>query len=276
MSNSDQAEYWAAQKSWATHQAQMDALLQPVLDLVLSETDLKPAEKVLDIGCGTGASTHAAAQAVGPSGHALGVDISPTLLEVARTRLTEIPQAQIREADAQTAPLGHGFDAMISRFGVMFFSDTPAAFRNIARALIPGGRLIMAAWAPPAVNPWFMRPAEVARTILGEMPPTDRTEPGPFAFDTPERILPMLRAAGLQDAICTRHDLSLPSGSPKAAADLCMAIGPAVRALRYFEADETQRTAVRSGLRTMFEEFATPDGLRIPAAINLYTARTPA
>lgn len=275
MNNADQAEFWAAQTSWIHHQAAMDKLLDPVLDLVLTQAQLQPGEHVLDIGCGTGASVLAAANAVGAAGHVRGVDISPALLQSARDRAAGRTEISLLCADAQSEPLGTGYDALISRFGVMFFEDTPAAFARLAQALKPGARLVMAAWGPAHENPYFMQAAVASREVLGEMPKVDRTLPGPFAFEDAARVQKDLAAAGLQDISVTPHRLDLtPAGGLPEFAELSLAIGAAASAVRHFDATPSQIATLRTAILARFAEFEKPEGLRIPALINLITART--
>ena len=274
--NHEQEEFWSsdAGDTWIAQQAAMDGLLAPVLDLVLDAAQLKSGDQVLDVGCGAGTSTALAAQAVGADGSATGVDISQPLLDQARS---EYPAETVRwlHADAQTHSfVGRSFDAMISRFGVMFFENTTAAFTNIRNALKPNGKITMAAWAAPADNPWFMTPAQVARATLGAMPKTDRTLPGPFAFEDPARVIAMLQAAGLSEVTCTTHEIALSGvGQARDLADLCCAIGPADSAIRYFNADADQQRILRDAIATAFADYETPGRVRVPASIHLYQAR---
>jgi SAM-dependent methyltransferase len=274
--NSEQAEFWSTQAGhkWVAQQANMDRLLAPVLDLVLQHADLRADFNVLDIGCGAGTSTRQAGDLVGPAGHATGLDISQTLLAQAALE-TSAQNVSWLLADAQThAFQKDAFDAVISRFGVMFFADTTAAFANIARAVKSGGHITMAAWAAAPDNPWFMVPAAAARNTLGTMPKTDRTAPGPFAFENSVRITPMLEAAGLQNITCTMHQLALTHhGSAQQAADLCCLIGPADNAIRHFEATPDQQRALRDDIADRFSAFETAHGLDIPASIHLYQAQ---
>lgn len=277
MSNTDQAEFWSGQagRTWVAQQHAMDALLAPVLQNLLTAAELTPGARVLDIGTGAGASTLTAAQQVGADGHVLGADISPTLLALARKRLADVPQADVVEADAATASLPGPFDAMISRFGVMFFEDTPAAFRNIASALKPGAQITFAAWADVGQNPYFTVPAAAARSVLGDVPRTDRSLPGPFAFEDAERVTRDLLAAGLRDiTIDTRTMLLTPSGSLSDLADLCMVIGPAASASDKLGATDDQRTAIRDEIAAKMEMFESADGIKVPACIHIVTART--
>lgn len=279
MSNADQKDFWAGQSgaNWVRLQADMDKLLQPVTDLVLERAALSRGARVLDVGCGTGASVIAAAGHVGQAGHITGIDISDVMLDLARVRLADYPNTACLQADAQT----HGFapaafDAMISRFGVMFFADTTAAFANIARALAPGAAITMASWAPPAQNPYFMLPAAAATQILGPMEKVDRTLPGPFAFENETRIIPMLQAAGLIDVTMEPVPLYLtPRGNVAQVAELCCQIGPATRALTHFDASDADHARLHDAIADRLAEHETPQGVRIPATINLYQARKP-
>lgn len=279
MTNLDQREFWthSAGPTWVSHQGDMDALLTPVLDLVLEHAGLQAGERVLDIGCGTGHSTAAAAQLVGETGRVTGLDISDTMLELARERLAAMAQVDLLMADAQTHPFeAAGFDVLVSRFGVMFFDDTTTAFANLWAALAPGGRMTLAAWGPAPHNPWFMEPAQAAREVLGPVPKADRTLPGPFAFEDPERILPMLKAAGIESALVSTHDIALrPRGTVLDVAQLCCHIGPADGALTYHNADAKAREAVQASVAGRIAKFDGPNGMRVPANIHIYSARKP-
>lgn len=278
MSNADQEEFWStvAGHKWVDQQDQMDRLLQPVLDLVMDNANLAPGARVLDVGSGTGASVAAAVARVGPAGHVTGLDISDTMLDLARTRLEGHPNTTCLKADAQThAFTPQSFDALISRFGVMFFADTTAAFANMAASLTPGATLTMAAWGPAPQNPYFMLAAAAATDVFGPMEKVDRTLPGPFAFENSDRIIPMLEASGLRDVRCEAIDLHLtPVGDLKDVTHMLCEIGPAERALRHFEASAADRVRVTDALAARMAPFESAAGVRIPALINLYRART--
>ncbi|MCR8827197.1 class I SAM-dependent methyltransferase [Pseudosulfitobacter koreensis] len=274
--NSDQATFWSTEagRNWVTFRHALDAVMAPVLDLVLNHADLQPGETVIDIGCGTGASTLRAAETVGPSGAVHGYDISPVMLDLAAQRTADLDNVTLTEADAQDHTFAKGAaDALISRFGVMFFADPTAAFANLAHALRPGGRMVMAAWGPAAQNPWFMDPARVARERLGTPPKVDRTLPGPFAFEDADRVTRLLSAAGL-DVTVTPVDLRL--GALATLDDLAEQscnIGPAVGIMRDFDATDADRKAIRAGIAEAFSAYDTQSGVRVPARINLITAR---
>ena len=277
MSNKDQAAFWSAQDSWINFQPQMDICLRPVLDLALEHSQLTKGQSVLDIGCGTGASVSAIADIVGPSGHVLGVDIAQPLLDMARARCGDRPNVTLELCDAQTAVFPVTCDTAVSRFGVMFFEDTPAAFANIARGLKPGAQITCAAWAAASDNPFFMTAAQAAREIFGPMPKFDRSLPGPFAFENSDRVLRDFTAAGLSDVTIETVPLNLtPEPSLEDFAKLCMGIGPAASALNHFEATHQQADSLKQALIDAYAPFSTSDTLRIPASIHIIQAHTAA
>jgi ubiquinone/menaquinone biosynthesis C-methylase UbiE len=149
IANTEQYDAWNGDigQRWVANPDRRDRMLAPVASILIAAADLTPGEAVLDIGCGCGTTTLAAARAVGPAGTVAGIDISDLMLDVARQRADAagITNMTLLQADAQV----HDFDAdsidvAISRFGTMFFADPDAAFANIATALRPGARLCIA------------------------------------------------------------------------------------------------------------------------------------
>ncbi len=277
--NSEQRDYWtdAAGPKWLRHQADLDALMQPVLDGVLSRANLQTGARVLDIGCGAGNSTVQAADAVGPEGHATGADISETLLGRARDLGQGRDNIEFILADAASHEFApQSFDNLISRFGVMFFADPEAAFSNMAKALKSGSIVTFAAWGQIPENPFFTYPAQAARAVLGATPKSDPDAPGPFAFRDPARVEAILSAAGLAEIGCDTQTVHLtPQGGIADFAELCLGIGPASMAITHFEADAAQIAALRDMVIDVFAPFDGPEGLRIPAQINFFTATKP-
>ncbi|MFI7383685.1 class I SAM-dependent methyltransferase [Streptomyces sp. NPDC049813] len=136
---------------WATRHRRFDALLGEADEVLFAAAALAPGDRVLDLGCGAGATTRTAARLAAP-GHALGVDISVPLIERARARAAEegVPGAAFEAGDAQKHPFAPGgYDVAISLGGVTFSGDPVAAFANVARALRPGGRLVLVCPRPP-------------------------------------------------------------------------------------------------------------------------------
>ncbi len=281
--NEEQAEYWGhspAGAKWLDLEDQLDAALAPVADLVLERAALAQGDRVLDIGCGTGATTLAAARAVGPFGHVLAADIGEQLAARARDRIAAagLSNAEIRLCDAQVEPFPtNGRDAVISRFGVMFFADPVAAFANLAHALAPGGKMTLAAWGPLEGNPWFRIPFIAATSRLGRPPKADRTAPGPLAFHDRERVLGLMAQAGLSGARASAEEIRLtPSGTTQDAAALLTRVGPAIRVIDHFDGTDGDARAIEADVVTALLAFETTHGLRLPATINLFEWQKPA
>lgn len=193
--------YWndAGGSAWVEHQGLMDRLNQPVGDIIAGRADPGVGARVLDVGCGAGATTLDMARRVGPDGRVVGVDVSESLLELARqrARTQAVGNVDFLRADAGSHDFaGSAFDAAISRYGVMFFKDPDAAFANLRRAVRPGGALTFACWRSPAENPLVLAPLEAAAPFLPEPPRIPVDGPGRFAFADPDRVRGVLERSG--------------------------------------------------------------------------------
>lgn len=271
-----QSEYWRSAQKWVDCQVQLDAVMQPALDRLLSEAALQPGERVLDIGCGTGASTMAAARAVGPSGHVAGADISEIMLDLAHERTSQAGLQNVSYAagDAQTHAFPEaGYDKIISRFGVMFFADAVAAFRNIAGALKPGGRMIFLAWAGPDGNPWFSVPSKAAIEVLGKPAPTDPRAPGPMAFQERDYVTTILENAGWREIAIREVAVDLtPQGTVAEIAEFATRLGPATRIIEEFDGGEADIQEIAANVAQALARYENGDAVRVPAALNLVQA----
>lgn len=256
----------------------MDQTLAPVLDAVMRAAAIKPGERVIDIGCGAGTSTLLAAEDTGTAGSVCGLDISATLLDAARLRAEGLEHVSFELADAQThvfeAP---AFDCLISRFGLMFFDDPPAAFANMARALPAGGRMAFATWGAIPGNPFFTMPARLAAEVIGVAPKSDPDAPGPLSLRDTELLHRLLAQAGMEQIEIQETEMFLtPAGSASDVADMLCDIGSAQRILLHFDASDEQRAQLCEVLTEALLEYATNDGIRVPALINVVTASKPA
>ena len=275
--NANQITYWndAPGRTWADLQDQLDIQLEPMGAAVLAALALRSRERVIDVGCGCGQTTLALAEAVGPEGLALGIDISAPMLSVARARSAGRPQVRVLEADAQTYPFDPGsFDALHSRFGVMFFDDPTAAFANLRKALKPGGRLAFLCWRTPAENPIMTLPMAAAAKHLPPPEPTTPGAPGPFAFADAERVRAILASAGFADVDLAPQDMPAGGNALDAALDLALRVGPLGRMLR--EHPEADRDAAVADVRAALAAHARPDGrVFMDSATWIVTARNP-
>ena len=274
--NADQIAYWNADagEAWAALQEQMDAQLAPHGLRAMEALAPTPGERIVDVGCGSGQTSLALGQAIGRSGAVMGLDISRPLLDLARRRAAESGAANVSfaEADVQTYAFAPAtFDAVFSRFGVMFFADPPAAFANVRRALKPGGRLAFVSWRTPAENIFMTLPYTAAEAQLPPAPPSPPGAPGPFAFADPARVRHILSGAGFRDIELAQHNRKIGSGDLEQALAVSLKIGLLGRALR--EHPE-KRALVIDDVREALRPHVDVNGVvRLGSASWIVTAR---
>jgi ubiquinone/menaquinone biosynthesis C-methylase UbiE len=134
-------------------------MLAPISDILIDRARAAAGERIVDVGCGCGATTIALAQKVGPAGHVFGIDVSAPMLGRARQIVPQGLPVDFELADATLYPFEPAStDLLVSRFGVVFFAEPALSFANMRRALRPSGRLAFACWREPRDNP-LMTPA---------------------------------------------------------------------------------------------------------------------
>lgn len=274
----EQRAYWNGDAGgrWLARADETDFMLRPVLDATIAQAKPAPGEIVLDVGCGCGASLTVLANAVGASGHVVGIDISDQMLDLARERTRAFPQVECLVADAAT----HDFSALradliFSRFGVMFFGDPATAFANMKRALKPGGRIVFACWRPIQENGWMDVPLRAAYKHVPRQPRPGPEDPGPFSFADPERVMRIFREAGLPKPTFTKLDVMLDiaaGGTVDDAVRSASEIGATARALA--DQPAALRTAALDEVRRTLEPHATAAGVPLPGAVWIVEART--
>ena len=202
IANVEMAAAWDGDEGerWAAHADRYEATGTRYGEALLRAAAVRPGDRILDIGCGTGSSTRELARRAA-SGSVLGVDLSTKMLQHARdvAEREGLTNIAFEQADAQVHPFPEGaFDVAVSSFGAMFFADPVAAFANIRRSLRPGGRLAVVAWREVTDNEWItaIRDAlAVGRTF--PLPPAGA--PGPFGLADRDHAEGVLAAAGFED-----------------------------------------------------------------------------
>jgi SAM-dependent methyltransferase len=277
--NAAQAEYWnkVAGPRWRDRQQEQDLVLRPVSDRLIAAADAKPGERVIDVGCGCGATTIDFAARVMPGGEVLGLDISEPMLARARERAPSALPARFVLADATVYDFEPGWaDLTASRFGVMFFADPARSFANLRKGMKSGGRLAFACWREAKQNPFFVVPLREAKKHAPPLPETNPDDPGPFAFADDARVRRVLTAAGFADIVVTPQDLDLDIAIGRgldAAVAGALSIGPTSRILD--GQPEAVRAAAAADIRKALAERAHGDSVPLGAAIWIVTAVNP-
>ena len=275
VANVEMAAAWDGEEGddWTTYADRYEAsgrYLSPRLGLNALVTT---TSRVLDVGCGTGHATLEAAQAA-PSGLAVGVDLSSKMLAYARDRAAAegVAHAEFIRADAQVHPFEPGaFDVAISSFGAMFFNDPVAAFTNIHRALAAGGRLSLLAWRPLEENEWLMT-FRAALALGRTLPAPPLSAPGPFGLADPARVREVLDTAGFSGVDVEPVDEPIFLGRDADDAWAFVRTMGIVRGLTGGLDDRMKQQAL-DNLRQAVDEAETPDGVLLPSAAWLVTAR---
>jgi len=246
--------------------------LRDLLDLQLSPLGLRaiealgpqPGEVIVDVGCGCGQTTLQLAEAVGPAGRVIGVDIARRSLAAARARAGDLAQVELREADATALDLPpESVDAIYSRFGMMTFGEPVAAFRHFRRMLKAGGRLAFVCWRALEENELERLP--IAAAALETM-----VDPAPFSFADPARIAAVLEDAGFAAVECLPHDAVVSSGGLEAMIEVLLRVGALGRVLR----DRPDlRTNAERRLRAALAPKARGGAVGLAAATWVVTAR---
>lgn len=266
----EQTALWngRAGHAWVDAQELLDAILQPFEDRLVDAVRAGPAQRVLDVGCGTGATTLAVARLLaGAQGSCIGVDISQPMIAAARARAQQegVPASFIC-ADAQRHAFEPAsFDVIISRFGVMFFDSPVQAFANLRHAARGGAALRALAWRSPAENPFMTTAERAAAPLLPNMPARQPDAPGQFAFADPHRVCSILEESGWSgidiqpvDVACTMPEKDLRGYFTR--------LGPLGLMLQEQAADERTRARVIDTVRAAFDPYVHGSEVRFTAA----------
>ncbi|NYV73753.1 class I SAM-dependent methyltransferase [Streptomyces sp. UH6] len=272
--NTAQAEAWNGYEGaqWARSQERWDAVNdgfnQPLLDAAaISETDA-----VLDVGCGAGRTTRLAARRA-VRGWAIGLDLSGPMLDKARESAVreEVANVVFVQGDAQVHPLDAGaFDAVISRYGMTFFTDPVAAFANLRRALRPGGRLAFVCAAEAEANEWLAALASLKDILpLGGFGKADG--PGMFSLTDPARIRELLAAGGFDGVEVHRVEVAGKWGTDAAdAAAFLLDSGPGRHLLD--QVTPSAQDAARQALTATLRRHEADGGVWLRSSSWLVTA----
>lgn len=277
--NAKEADYWngPAGQLWVEHQERQDELFRPISDRLMGVAAPRPGEFVVDVGCGSGATTIELASRVAPTGEVLGLDVSATLLKRARERAPEDLPVRFVHGDATVHQLPPGqIDLVASRFGVMFFADPAQAFANLRRGMKPGGRVAFVCWRAAKANPWMIVPLRAAAIHAPPLPELGPEDPGPFAFADETRVRRVLGEAGFVDIALHPEEFELDVAGGRGidvAVEAALSIGPTSRMLK--QQSEEVRAAAVSSIRSALAAHAVGDRVPLGAAVWFVTAKNP-
>jgi SAM-dependent methyltransferase len=267
---------WARARGekWRAQLPGMEAMLTLVDEPLIGALKLDAPFRIADIGCGGGGTALEILRRA-PAGSVVhGFDISPALIELARHRTRPDERAIAFEtADVATAPAPEQpYDRLVSRFGIMFFDDPPAAFANLVRWLAPGGRFGFAVWGPLADNPWMTSAREATAEVVDVTSP-DPEAPHAFRYAEANKLLVLLDRAGFDeiDARDWRGVLPIGGGLPAAeAANFALASFSSFGELLAEAGDEAFRHA-RQSLTARLSRYEKDGAVRMDACVHIVT-----
>jgi ubiquinone/menaquinone biosynthesis C-methylase UbiE len=238
----------------------------------MSALQPRPGERILDVGFGIARTPSALAQIVGPSGEVVGIEVLQAAVDVLRSDHDLPENVKLLCGDAQTYSFEEGaFDAIFSRFGVMFFADPTSAFRNLLRALRPQGRLGFVCWRRLEENELDQLPLRAAAPHLPAHLIADTASSDWFSFSDPESIREVLTHAGFIDVEVAAHDELVGSGNLQGMMDVCSRVGALGAILR--ENPELRHKALPA-LEEVLRATDGPQGPRLRAATWVVIARS--
>lgn len=262
--NYDTAETLAS--SWESRRAQIEQVSAPVREWVIKELEPAAGDTVLELAAGTGDTGFEVSRLIGAEGWLITTDFSPAMLEAARRRGAElgIDNAEFKVMDAEHLDLDDdAVDRVLCRFGYMLMVDPAAALDETRRVLRGGGRLALAVWGPPEVNPFF---TTIAMPLIQRghiAPPAPPPAPGMFSMGAEARTRTLLAEAGFKDIRVEAVNVLFPMPD----VDEYMGIvadtaGPLALVLRSLS--EEERGELAAEVETSLSRFASADGYDIP------------
>jgi ubiquinone/menaquinone biosynthesis C-methylase UbiE len=265
---------WSAQAGEAPESYQeflVPAMFAPFAERLVRRAAVEPGSVVLDVACGTGALSRAAARWAGARGSVTGVDLGEPMLAIARTRAAEDGAARIEylQSDAAALPFDDDvFDVALCQQGLQFFPDRPSALAGMRRALKSSGRLAVATWKDIERSPFIAIVDALARHVGHEAAEMMHS---PFGLADGEELARVISAAGFRDVVVEDETIDCTWASHAEFARRVIAAGPV--ATVFAAANEDAQIAVVEEVAARLAPHAAPDGsLRMPMTSNVALA----
>ncbi|MCE7988798.1 MAG: methyltransferase domain-containing protein [Caldilinea sp. CFX5] len=265
----DTTNVWGISGNWAEvyHACFVPTLINPWVAKTTVLAAPRPGERVLDVACGTGVVTRQAAEAVGPTGRVVGLDLSPEALAVA-CRVNERSNGAViewREGSAEKLPFADGcFDVVFCQLGLMFFPDRVAALREMRRVLAPAGRISLMTWGPLDKNLGNAAMAQAWRARVGTEQAAKLNPP--HALPDPAAVSRLLQEAGFAQVVAQTAAGRAHFSSPEA---LVCGYG----ALSGLAADAALRDVLCVDVARLLQAYYGTEGLDYPTEGVLAQAR---
>jgi SAM-dependent methyltransferase len=268
------AEWQAVAGGWRRWEPLFQSFTWPLALRMTTAAQIGDGQRILDVGCGIGDPTLQVAVLVGPHGRVVGVDLAEGMLATARERAAALGlgHVEFRAGDVASMELPpHAFDAVLGRWSLIYVRDVAVVLARLAEALVPSGRIAIAAWAPPEANPWITIPMAALGKAL-PMPPPDPASPGLFHLSDDGALAAALVRAGFRDVGQERVQLSQFARDAREfwamLTDMAGPLAPMIAAL-----DADARTRVLREVTDGIARFRVGDVFRIPAQAQLAWGR---
>ena len=277
--NIDQKNFWSGKGGdvWVQRQQAMDTMLRPLGEAALQKLELNEDTNVLDIGCGCGNTTLSIAEKIKPTGRVTGLDISEPMLQRARESARELSLENtfFQCLDVQTEDIGvNTFNAAFSRFGVMFFEDSIAAFTNINKSLVSGSPLSFVCWQSPIQNPWQSLFVQEVKKFI-DLPAPPPRSPGPFAFMESDYVNSILENSNFENIEIEGHEAEVNMFSGRSLSDSVndyISINPVVSEMLKDTSNELKQEIINAAIE-VFSPYYSDKGLIFPSSTWLVTAK---
>ena len=270
-------DQWSeAARYWEKHRAVIDRMFAPVAEALVEDACVRRGQAVLDVATGPGEPALSIARIVGPEGRVVGVDIIPAMIEFARQEAERrsLANASFRTAPADELPFEDGsFDAVVCRFGVMFFPEPLDGIREMLRVLRPGGTLALAVWHHARNNPFHTLLADIVERYV-ESPPLAPDAPDAFRFAQPGKLLGVACEAGVVEARerLLRFSIDAPvdlEGYWSVRTEMSDKIRTKLARLERQQVDEIKRALFEAA-----RGYLGPGGVSVPGEVLVVSGRT--